>query len=108
MTNREAAMVRWLAQIYANRGQVHDAQWTQFAQFVADHGLYCEPTPGRRRDGANPWDVLEIQLREQAIEDFDCNPQRELIREAWDGKKYREITAIHRGDPPGLLVDQKT
>lgn len=106
MTKQEAAMIRWLAQIYAARGHVPDAHWAQFAQFIADHDIYCEPPMGQRRDGANPWDVLEIQLREQDIADFECNPQRALIREAWDGKKYNKITAIHRDDPPAQLVDQ--
>lgn len=106
MTNKEAAMVRWLAQIYANRGNIPKEHWAQFAQFIADHGLYREPTPGRRLDNANPWDALEVKLQQEDFADFDCNPQRELIREAWDGKKYNEITAIHRGDPPQILVDQ--
>lgn len=108
MTNREAAMVRWLAQIYFARGQLDDWHWDQFAQFIADHNLYQEPTPGRRLDGKNPWDALEIGLRERDFAEFETTLERAILRAAWDGKKYREITAIHRGDPPQQLVDQKS
>ncbi len=108
MTNREAAMTRWLAQIYANRGQVDHEHWLQFEQFIGDHGLWVEPTPGRRRDGTDTWDAFEVQLRQWAFDEFEASPNRVQLRGAWDGKKYREITAIHRGDLPRCMVDQKT
>jgi len=106
MTTKEAAMVRWLAQIYAARGQIDTNHWLQFEQFIGDHGLWVEPTPGRRVDGTNPWDHFEIRLREEwDFADFDACTNRVQLRGAWDGEKYNEITAIHRGDPPRQLVD---
>lgn len=106
MTKREAAMVRWLAQIYANRGHVHDNYWAQFEQFIADHNLDQGPTPGRRLDGKNVWDMLELGLRDRDFAEFETTPERAVLRTAWDGKKYNKITAIHRDDPAQIEVDQ--
>lgn len=97
MTNKEAAMVRWLAQIYAARGHIGKDHWAQFEQFIADHNLWVEPTPGRRVDGANPWDVFEIKLRAREATDFDAQPQRVQL-----GQAVAPV-AIHRGDSPAVF-----
>lgn len=63
MDKKEAAIRRWLGQIYNNRGQLNDTAWVKFAKFYADLGYWDDVTPGRRIDGRDPWDVFEEQLQ---------------------------------------------
>ena len=78
MKNREARLRRWLAEIYNCRGTLPDHHWDQFAKFYAELGYCDDVTPGRRTDGADPWDHLEQQLIKELVglEDYDTPTER--------------------------------
>lgn len=63
MTPKEAAMYRWLCQMYNARGALNEEAWLQFARFCVEFGFDDEPLPGKRVDGLNPWDVFELKQR---------------------------------------------
>jgi len=57
-----AAARRWLCEMYWTRGQMTDETWEKFAAFAEANGFTDEPTPGKRVDGRDPWDVFEENI----------------------------------------------
>lgn len=68
MDRKEAAIRRWLGQVYNNRGHITDEAWPKFAAFYKELGYWDDITPGRRVDGKDPWDILEQNL----VDDTDA------------------------------------
>lgn len=66
MRKKDAAIRRWLGQIYNCRGQLPDEAWTKFAAFYEELGYFDDVTPGRRLDGQDPWDQFQEHLANQA------------------------------------------
>lgn len=61
-TAHQAALKRWICQIYACRGVINDSTWEAFAKFCEENGYTDEPPPGKRLDARNRWDVFEEEL----------------------------------------------
>ena len=66
MTKREkeAAIRRWIGQVYNNRGELTPEVWAEFKAFYENLGWWDDITPGVRLDGRDKWDMLEEQLAE--------------------------------------------
>lgn len=66
MTNEtlahQAALKRWMCQLYNARGGLGAEAWKAFKHFCETNGYTDEPPPGQRMDGRNTWDVFEKQL----------------------------------------------
>lgn len=60
----EAAITRWLAQVYNSRGLLNAEVWPQFAAFILRYGFHLiDVAPGVRIDERDPWVVLERALQ---------------------------------------------
>ena len=59
----QAALKRWMCQIYNARGNLGDDAWDKFKEFCEHNGYTDEPLPGRRVDGRDTWDVFEEELK---------------------------------------------
>jgi hypothetical protein len=67
MTKREkeAAMRRWIGQVYHNRGyELVPEVWAEFKAFYENIGWWDDITPGVRLDGQDKWKLLEKRLAE--------------------------------------------
>ena len=59
MTEEQAGRLRWMCQLYNQRGKLTDEQWVKFAAFCEQYGYTHDVYPGKMQGFTDRWDHFQ-------------------------------------------------